>query len=143
MTTENFCFYLQNRLIQTSQTGGQLYSDTSPFSIPCCGRSQSHSSSRRDIVTKPKLLLQMYFSPSFVSDAKSPKSSVNFFRAKCRFAYSSSCSVTWPYTSMLSWNNYAENIFVSFDITSLENSINVQLTIFKNFVLTIFCSAVI
>jgi hypothetical protein len=29
-----FCFYLQNRLIQTSQTGGQLYSDTSPFSIP-------------------------------------------------------------------------------------------------------------
>ncbi len=30
-----FCFYLQNRLIQTSQTGGQRYSDTSPFSIPC------------------------------------------------------------------------------------------------------------
>jgi hypothetical protein len=28
-------FYLQNRLIQTSQTGGQWYSDTSPFSIPC------------------------------------------------------------------------------------------------------------
>jgi len=24
----NFCFYLQNRLIQTSQTGGQQYSDT-------------------------------------------------------------------------------------------------------------------
>jgi len=35
MTTENFCFYLQNRLIQTSQTGGQWYTDTSPFSIPC------------------------------------------------------------------------------------------------------------
>jgi hypothetical protein len=35
MTTDNFCFYLQNRLIQTSQTGGQLYSDTAPFSIPC------------------------------------------------------------------------------------------------------------
>ncbi len=35
MTTNNFCFYLQNRLIQTSQTGGQWYSDTSPFSIPC------------------------------------------------------------------------------------------------------------
>ncbi len=32
MTTEIFCFYLQNRLIQTSQTGGQFYSDT--FSIP-------------------------------------------------------------------------------------------------------------
>jgi len=25
---------LQNSLIQTSQTGGQWYSDTSPFSIP-------------------------------------------------------------------------------------------------------------
>jgi hypothetical protein len=34
MTTDNFCFYLQDRLIQTSQTGGQQYSDTSPFSIP-------------------------------------------------------------------------------------------------------------
>jgi hypothetical protein len=34
MTTDNFCFYLKNRLIQTSQTGGQQYSDTSPFSIP-------------------------------------------------------------------------------------------------------------
>jgi hypothetical protein len=34
MTTDNFCFYLQNRLIQTSQTGGQQDSDTSPFSIP-------------------------------------------------------------------------------------------------------------
>ncbi len=29
MTTDNFCFYLQNRLIQTSQTGGHQYSDTS------------------------------------------------------------------------------------------------------------------
>jgi hypothetical protein len=35
MRTEIFCFYLRNRLIQTSQTGGQWYSDTSPFSIPC------------------------------------------------------------------------------------------------------------
>jgi len=35
MATDNFCFYFQNRLIQTSQTGGQWYSDTSPFSIPC------------------------------------------------------------------------------------------------------------
>ncbi len=34
MTTNNFCFYLQNRLIQTSQTGGQWYSDTYPFSVP-------------------------------------------------------------------------------------------------------------
>ena len=30
MTSDNFCFYLQNRLIQTSQTGGQWYSDTPP-----------------------------------------------------------------------------------------------------------------
>jgi hypothetical protein len=29
MTIDSFCFYLQNRLIQTSQTGGQWYSDTS------------------------------------------------------------------------------------------------------------------
>jgi hypothetical protein len=32
MATDNF---LQNILIQTSQTGGQWYCDTSPFSIPC------------------------------------------------------------------------------------------------------------
>jgi len=41
MATEIFCFYLQNKLIQTSQTGGQWYSDTSPLSIPwsvCEGR---------------------------------------------------------------------------------------------------------
>jgi hypothetical protein len=37
MTTDNFCFYLQSRLIQTSQTGGQWYSDTSYFSIPWPG----------------------------------------------------------------------------------------------------------
>jgi hypothetical protein len=34
MTTDNYCFYTQNRLIQTSPTGGQWYRDTSPFSIP-------------------------------------------------------------------------------------------------------------
>jgi hypothetical protein len=34
MTTDNFCFYLQNRLIQTSQTRGQWYSDTSPLVFP-------------------------------------------------------------------------------------------------------------
>jgi hypothetical protein len=34
MTTDSFCSYLQNTPIQTSQTGGQWYSDTSPFSIP-------------------------------------------------------------------------------------------------------------
>jgi hypothetical protein len=30
---DNFCFHMQNKLIQTSQTGGQWYSDTSPFSF--------------------------------------------------------------------------------------------------------------
>ncbi len=34
-TTDNFCFYLQNRLIKTRQTGSQWYSDTFHFSIPC------------------------------------------------------------------------------------------------------------
>jgi hypothetical protein len=34
MTADKFSFYLQNRLIKTGQTGGQWYSDTSPFSIP-------------------------------------------------------------------------------------------------------------
>ncbi len=34
MTTDNFRFYLQNRLIQTGQIGGQLYNDTSPVSVP-------------------------------------------------------------------------------------------------------------
>ncbi len=37
MMTDIFCFYLQNRLIQTSQTGGQWYSDTSHFSITWTG----------------------------------------------------------------------------------------------------------
>ncbi len=36
MTTDNFCFYLQNtNPIQAK--GGQWYRDTSPFSIPCLG----------------------------------------------------------------------------------------------------------
>jgi hypothetical protein len=34
MTTDIFCLNMQNRLIQTSQKGGQWYNDTSPFSIP-------------------------------------------------------------------------------------------------------------
>jgi hypothetical protein len=34
MTTDNFCFYLQNSQIQTTQTGGHRYSDTSPLVFP-------------------------------------------------------------------------------------------------------------
>jgi hypothetical protein len=42
MTIAIFCFYLKNRLIQTSQTGGQQYIDTSPFSIPCFQRTNGN-----------------------------------------------------------------------------------------------------
>ncbi len=40
MTTDNFCFYLQNKLIQTSQTGGQRYVDTSPLVFPALRHSE-------------------------------------------------------------------------------------------------------
>ncbi len=43
MPIHNNCFYFQNRLIQTSQTGGQQYSDTSPFSIPWSELSKDQS----------------------------------------------------------------------------------------------------
>ncbi len=36
MTTDNFCFYLQNRRTQTSQTGGQWYNDASRLVFPAC-----------------------------------------------------------------------------------------------------------
>ena len=55
MTTEIFCFYLQNRLIQTSQTGGQWYNDTSPLSIPCiicC----LHKERLTNVAVKPSLM---------------------------------------------------------------------------------------
>ena len=41
-----FCFYLLNRLIQTSQIGGQRYSYTSPFGVPW-NRMRKHSSRHR------------------------------------------------------------------------------------------------
>ncbi len=50
MTTDNFCFYLQNRLIQTSQTGGQQYSDTSPFSIPWFVHANSYMKTQHFLV---------------------------------------------------------------------------------------------
>jgi hypothetical protein len=40
MTTDNFYFYFQNRLIQYSQTGGQRYSDTSPLVFPAQNNAQ-------------------------------------------------------------------------------------------------------
>ncbi len=51
MTTDNFCFYFQNRLIQTSQTGGQPYSDSSPFSIPWLGHRELLHSGRPQLKT--------------------------------------------------------------------------------------------
>ncbi len=52
MRTDNFCIHLQNRQIQTSQTGGQWYSDTSPFSIPWHSHCGTFSSS--EFVKFPK-----------------------------------------------------------------------------------------
>jgi hypothetical protein len=67
MTTDNFCFYLQNRLIQTSQTGGQWYSDTSPFSTPWQGNRLSISCSRVRIERKrdKKKFYNIVCRPSF------------------------------------------------------------------------------
>jgi hypothetical protein len=49
MTTCNFCFYLQNRLIQTSQTGGQQYRDTPPLVFPdCIYKQRYHSNMHRE-----------------------------------------------------------------------------------------------
>jgi hypothetical protein len=57
MTSENICFYLQNRLIQTSQTGGQWYIDTSPFSIPCLDNTAMVVSGTNSIYTR-KIFMQ-------------------------------------------------------------------------------------
>jgi hypothetical protein len=52
MTTDNFCFYLQNRLIQTSKTGGQWYSYTSPLVFPArgLGETKLHQTIPRNIM---------------------------------------------------------------------------------------------
>jgi hypothetical protein len=49
MTTDNFCFYLQNKLMQTSQTGGPSYNDTSPFSIPWIKGSNQASRQEKNV----------------------------------------------------------------------------------------------
>jgi hypothetical protein len=61
MTTDNFSFYLQNRLIQTGQTGGQLYRDTSPFGVPCCISSSSpwYAPAETCSLSTPKVHLQV------------------------------------------------------------------------------------
>jgi hypothetical protein len=67
MTTGNFCFYLQNRLIQPSQTGGQRYSDTSPFSIPC------KNISKNDVVHSIYLSLYLYIYLSIYLSINAPR----------------------------------------------------------------------
>jgi hypothetical protein len=63
MTTDNFCFSLQNRLIQTSQTGGQRYSDTSPFSIPWLNVSSMKKSECNKDITKKRFLNKVKLVP--------------------------------------------------------------------------------
>jgi hypothetical protein len=60
MTTDNFCFYLHYRLIQTSQTGGQWYSDTSLFSIPW-----SYYSVPTEIVVYSIISMSVFFNQTF------------------------------------------------------------------------------
>jgi hypothetical protein len=75
MTTDNCCFYLQNRLIQTSQTGGQQYSDTFfPFSIPCWGHVLGGNEGgslvkgeKRFFVCERTTKLELHFSLFYVS----------------------------------------------------------------------------
>jgi hypothetical protein len=65
---------LQNRLIQTSQTGGQWYSDTSPFSIPCFDISQAGGAKSEIFLLSKRssLLLKtfIYLISEFVSSGK-------------------------------------------------------------------------
>jgi hypothetical protein len=62
MTTNNLCFCLQSSPIQTSQTGGQWYSDTSLFSIPC---SLSPSLSLTHTLTHTHIHLKSFFKHNF------------------------------------------------------------------------------
>ncbi len=56
MTADNFCFYLQNRLIQTSQTGRQPYNDTSPLVFPASWH-PLYCPSYAGLLTMPRLNL--------------------------------------------------------------------------------------
>jgi hypothetical protein len=74
MTTDNFCFYLQNRLIQTSQTGGQRYSDTSPFSIPWM---EPHCHLKPMVAN---FAFDLYFLASLIKNPQGPYSQLLFLR---------------------------------------------------------------
>jgi hypothetical protein len=60
MTTDNFCFYLQNRQIQASQTEGQWYSDTFPFSISV------HVFLLTEVSAKLSIIARIPFWPSYL-----------------------------------------------------------------------------
>ncbi len=67
MAANNFCFYWQNRLIETGQTGGQWYSDTSTFSIRWLNHSRETRLSKEqeeeeEITMKNAFLLGSRFS---------------------------------------------------------------------------------
>jgi hypothetical protein len=65
MTTDNF-FNSQNRLIHTGQTGGQLYSDTSPFSVPWCYTLASSGLTRKNKICRVSNT-PAYFGPPSVT----------------------------------------------------------------------------
>jgi hypothetical protein len=73
-----FCFYLQNRLIRTNQTGGQWYNDTSPFSIPCFKiRRQSQNKDRKIILSLLWISTQVFV---LLAEANPSVGLQNFFR---------------------------------------------------------------
>ncbi len=87
MITDNFWFYLQNRLFQTSQTGGQQYSDTSPFSIPWSFRQlqnstkNSHFSDRRQ--SNIKSMLFSFFVWASAPNLSWPACVIDTFKRSC------------------------------------------------------------
>jgi hypothetical protein len=56
MTADNFCSYLQNRLIQTSQTGSQQYSDIPPLVFPVVTIIQQNDTQQSDITNRGMII---------------------------------------------------------------------------------------
>ncbi len=61
MTTDNFCFYFQQRLIQSSQTGGQWYSNTFLLVFPACARLTPIVAGAGDVSAEVEQLLRDQF----------------------------------------------------------------------------------
>jgi hypothetical protein len=65
MTTD-FCFYLQSRLIQTSQTGGQQYCDIPPSEFP--GYTERHLyKCQKSVVGLSVIMLNVVAPPKLIS----------------------------------------------------------------------------